>query len=239
MRDRDGDPAAITGRNRLVADYLVEEVLNGLDDDTARFLEEASILEPMSAALLDDVLGRTDSGRQLAAVEATGNLFLIALDDDREWYRFHHLFGELLTSRLGRRDPARLRALHRRASEVLEAEGDLDRAIDHALSAGDRPRAAALVQREAVRSPSPVVPACSPVASPSSTSDPSRPPPTARWPWRGPPSPTATYTRIREAVAARHRRSITAARSPTAPMLGRRGTRTDRRHHRATAGSRG
>ena len=98
VRDRDGDPAPITGRNRLVADYLVEEVLNGLDDDTARFLEEASILEPMSAALLDHVLGRTDSGRQLAAVEATGNLFLIALDDEREWYRFHHLFGELLAS---------------------------------------------------------------------------------------------------------------------------------------------
>ena len=53
----------ITGRNRLVADYLVEEVLNGLDVDTARFLEEASILEPMSAPLLDAVLGRTDSGR--------------------------------------------------------------------------------------------------------------------------------------------------------------------------------
>jgi len=149
-RDRDADPAAITGRNRLVADYLVEEVLNGLDDDTARFLEEASIIEPMSAELLDEVLGRTDSGRQLAAVEATGNLFLIGLDDDREWYRFHHLFGELLTSRLARRDPARLATLHHRASEVLEAHDDLDRAIHHALGAGDRRRAAALVQRQAV-----------------------------------------------------------------------------------------
>jgi LuxR family transcriptional regulator, maltose regulon positive regulatory protein len=149
LRDRD-EGAPFTGRNRLVADYLVEEVLSTLDDDVARFLEEASILEPMSAALLDDVLGRTDSGLLLARVEATGNLFLIPLDDEREWFRFHHLFGELLTSRLGQRDPARLRQLHRRASEVHESGDELDRAIHHALAAGDTVRAAALVQRDAV-----------------------------------------------------------------------------------------
>lgn len=151
LRERNVASVPISGRNRLVADYLVEEVLNGLDDDTARFLEEAAILEPMSAPLLDAVLGRVDAGRKLAEVEATGNLFLIALDDEREWYRFHHLFGELLTSRLSQRDPGRLKALHRRASDVLEAEGDLDRAIHHAIRAGDRDRAAALVQRDAVR----------------------------------------------------------------------------------------
>jgi LuxR family transcriptional regulator, maltose regulon positive regulatory protein len=150
LRESDDASSPISGRNRLVADYLVEEVLNGLDDETARFLEEASILEPMSASLLDDVLGRADSGRQLATVEASGNLFLIALDDERGWYRFHHLFGELLTSRLGRRDPARLQVLHRRASEVLEARDDLDQAICHAISAGDDERAAGLVQQQAV-----------------------------------------------------------------------------------------
>jgi LuxR family maltose regulon positive regulatory protein len=151
LRDRDHEVTApVTGRNRLVADYLVEEVLGGLDSRTARFLEEASILEPMSAGLLDDVLGRNDSGHRLAEVEATGNLFLVALDEERRWYRFHRLFGELLSARLDLRDPLRSRALHRRASEVHEADGDLDRAIHHALAADDRRRAAALVQREAV-----------------------------------------------------------------------------------------
>ena len=85
LRDRDGAQRPITGRNRLVADYLVEEVLNGLDDDTARFLEEASILEPMSARpARRGASAAPTPGAQLAAVEASGNLFLIALDDERD-----------------------------------------------------------------------------------------------------------------------------------------------------------
>lgn len=150
IRDRAHTQVPVTGRHRIVADYLVEEVLDGLDDDTARFLEEASVLEPMNASLLDQVLVRSDSGHMLSAVEASGNLFLVALDDERNWYRFHHLFAELLLARLGQRDHRRLLDLHRRASEVLEAHGDLDRAIHHALRADDPDRAASLVQREAV-----------------------------------------------------------------------------------------
>jgi LuxR family maltose regulon positive regulatory protein len=152
LRDREQSPTAapVTGRNRLLADYLVEEVLGGLDDNTARFLEEASTLEPMSAPLLDAVLGRTDSGRRLADIEASGNLFLVPLDDERHLFRFHHLFGELLTARLRRADPVRFEVLHLQASEHFASAGDTDRAIHHALAADDRRRAAALVQRGAV-----------------------------------------------------------------------------------------
>jgi LuxR family transcriptional regulator, maltose regulon positive regulatory protein len=149
-RDRTALAAPVTGRNRLLADYLVEEVLAGLDPGRATFLEEASVLEPMTARLLDGVLDRSDSGRQLDAVEASGNLFLVPLDEERTLYRFHHLFRELLNARLVARDPERTIELHRRASDVHEAADDVDRAIHHAVLAGDRERAAALVQRDAI-----------------------------------------------------------------------------------------
>jgi LuxR family maltose regulon positive regulatory protein len=149
-RDRPGEWHTISGRNRLLAEYLVEEVLEGLEPALVAFLEEASLVSPMSAELLDVLLDLEESGLRLAELEASGNLFLVALDDEGELYRFHHLFQELLDSRLQRRDPARWRAIHERAVDVLVERGEVDLAVTHAVRAGDHRRAAALVQRDAV-----------------------------------------------------------------------------------------
>ncbi len=150
-REHRGPTAPVlTGRHRLVADYLVEEVLRGLDPAVTAFLEDSAVVERMDADLLDDLLERDDSATRLRALEDSGNLFLVLLDDERRWYRYHHLFAELLRDRLRRRDPGRARCLHRRAADRFEAAGDLDTAIAHAVDAGDEGRAAALVMREAV-----------------------------------------------------------------------------------------
>jgi LuxR family maltose regulon positive regulatory protein len=143
--DGAGSIAGFTGRDRLVADYLVEEVLETLAPDLVWFLERSSILERMSATLLDELLEIDSSGLRLHEIELSGNLFLVPLDGEREWYRYHHLFGELLRSRLRARDRGAFLALQRRASHLLAASGDIDAAIDHAVAAGDRERAAALV----------------------------------------------------------------------------------------------
>ena len=140
-----------TGRDPLIADYLVEEVLDSLPDDVATFLERSSILERMSAPLLDEVLETDDAASRLRAIEASGNLFLVPLDRERSWYRYHHLFGELLRARLAEHDPRASIALHRRASDIFERGGDLDGAVTHAIGAGDRERAIALALRHAPR----------------------------------------------------------------------------------------
>lgn len=149
---RDGAPAdSVTGRHRLVADYLVEEVLNQLDPETATFLTESAVLDRFCAEELDIVLERNDSATMLAAVVRSGNLFLVSLDGQGIWYRYHQLFGDLLRARLRHRDPDRFRALATRAAERLARTGDIDGALLQALAAGDRARAAALVGADAVR----------------------------------------------------------------------------------------
>lgn len=143
--------ARLTGRNRLVADYLVEEVITPLDAGTTAFLLESSVLERMCAAYLDDVLQRDDSARMLTAITRSRNLLLIPLDEERIWFRYHRLFGDLLRARLLEADPARFRVLAGRAAELLQREGDVDGALRQAVAAGDRARAAALVGADAVQ----------------------------------------------------------------------------------------
>lgn len=137
-------PGLVTGRDRMVADYLVEEVLSGLPADTTRFLERASVLDRFTAPQLDELLGVTSAARTLREVEDTTSAFLVALDHRRATYRFHHLFGEMLHDRLVARDPAEARALHLQASRRCERDGDLDAAVRHAVAAADGERAARL-----------------------------------------------------------------------------------------------
>jgi LuxR family maltose regulon positive regulatory protein len=139
-----------SGRHRFVADYLVEEVLHGLDPETTAFLEESSVLDRMCAEHLDELRGAGDSAAHLSAIEESGNLFLVPLDEERRWYRYHHLFGELLRSRLRANGEERHRDLASRASALLEREGDLDGALAQAVAAGDGRRAAALAARDAL-----------------------------------------------------------------------------------------
>lgn len=152
MALRDGAALeALSGRSNLVVDYVVEEVIDRLDADDATFLVESAVLDRFCAEQLDAVLDRNDSAHMLDCMSSTGNPFLIALDPRRCWYRYHHLFGDVLRERLRTADPARFRELTTCAADLLERDGDIDGALLLVLDAGDRARAAALVNREAVR----------------------------------------------------------------------------------------
>lgn len=141
----DAHHTLFSDRDRLVADYLVEEVLRSQRAEVVEFLERSAILERMNAPLLDELFERDDSGNRLTDIEESDNLFLIPLDDERNWYRYHHLFGEMLRERLHQRDPELARLLNQRASLLLEQQGDIDGSISHAMAAADSGRAADLV----------------------------------------------------------------------------------------------
>jgi ATP/maltotriose-dependent transcriptional regulator MalT len=107
--------ASFSGSHRYVLDYLTEEVLNRQPDQVRGFLLETSVLERLSGRLCDAVTGRTDSQRLLEWVERA-NLFLVPLDEVRGWWRYHHLFADLLRMRLHQERPERVVALHRAAA---------------------------------------------------------------------------------------------------------------------------
>lgn len=152
MAFRDGAPVdATAGRNGLIGQYLVEEMLDRLDGTIADFVVESAVLDRFSAAQLDSVLDRTDSALLLDDLTASANGFLVALDHHRQWYRYHRLVADILRDRLRSQDPDRFRLLASRASELLERDGDIDGALVHAVAAEDRAGAAALVGRDAVR----------------------------------------------------------------------------------------
>jgi LuxR family maltose regulon positive regulatory protein len=140
---------AFSGSHRHVLSYLVEEVLNHHPADTLEFLLQTSILERMSAGLCDAMTGRHDSQQLLEQLEHA-NLFLIPLDHDRTWYRYHHLFGEVLRNRLRQSDLAPETELRQRASDWCEAAGLLDEAMHYALAANDLERATAIVEQHGI-----------------------------------------------------------------------------------------
>ena len=148
LRGRD-DPAAFiaefAGDDRFVVDYLVDEVLDRQTADLRTFLLETSILNRLTGPLCAAVTGRSDAKSTLEALERS-NLFLVALDDRRQWYRYHHLFGDVLRARLADEESDRVATLHRRASDWFEAEGDRAEAIRHAMAAEDFVKAAELVE---------------------------------------------------------------------------------------------
>jgi LuxR family maltose regulon positive regulatory protein len=133
-----------SGDHRYLVEYLGDELLGQIDPDVASFLMDASCFERLSGALCDGVLERSGSAALLEAVQRR-NLLVIPLDDRREWYRFHHLMSRFLQTELTRRDPARPRAIHRRASDWFHAHGDADGAVTHAVLGQDLARAEELV----------------------------------------------------------------------------------------------
>ncbi len=138
--------AAFNGSHRYVLDYLAGEVLEHLDEQVRDFLLETSVLERLSAELCDAVTGRAGSQALLEQVEQAG-LFLMPLDEIRGWWRYHHLFADLLRARLQAERPARAVALHR-AAAAWHAEHDLaDDGVRHALAAGDTVWAARLIEQ--------------------------------------------------------------------------------------------
>lgn len=137
--------AAFTGNDRYIVDYLVEEVLERQPEDVRRFLLATSILDRLGGPLCDAVTGGDGGAAMLARLERS-NLFVVPLDDRRQWYRYHHLFGDVLQAHLREAHPDEVAALHRRASRWCEEHGDLPTAIHHALAGGDFERAATQVE---------------------------------------------------------------------------------------------
>jgi LuxR family maltose regulon positive regulatory protein len=149
MRDH-ADPAtfvaSFSGSHRYVLDYLTEEVLDRQSVEVRQFLLETAVLDRVSGALCDAVTGRTDSQEMLERVERA-NLFLVPLDEVRGWWRYHHLFADLLRARLQHQHPERVQALHRSAAAWHEDHGPADDAVRHARAAGDSVWAARLIER--------------------------------------------------------------------------------------------
>jgi LuxR family transcriptional regulator, maltose regulon positive regulatory protein len=148
LQGRD-DPAAFVaefaGDDRFVVDYLVDEVLDRQPGEVRTFLLETSILNRLTAPLCVAVTGRSDARTTLQGLERS-NLFLVPLDDRRQWYRYHHLFGDVLRARLAGEEPERVVDLHGRARAWFEAAGDRAEALRHAMAAGDFAKAAELVE---------------------------------------------------------------------------------------------
>lgn len=142
---------AFAGDDRHVVDYLSAEVLAGLPDEMRGFLLHTSVLERLCASLCDAVTDRPGSERTLHELERS-NFFLIPLDTKREWYCYHHLFGELLRHELALAEPEHARTLHRRASAWHREHGDPSEAIHHATAAGDVADASELILRHWIES---------------------------------------------------------------------------------------
>jgi LuxR family maltose regulon positive regulatory protein len=133
--------AAFSGSHRYVIDYLVDEVLSRQEPMLRDFLRRTAVLDRFTPSLCDAVTGRHDSGELLRQIEAR-NLFLVPLDGEREWFRYHHLFADSLRTEL---DKAERAEVHRRAARWFEALGNLPEAVEQALAAGELTEAARLI----------------------------------------------------------------------------------------------
>lgn len=140
---------AFTGSDRFVADYVRSELLAQLPDDLVEFLTRTAVLDRMCGSLCDAVLQHSGSEALLASIEAS-NLLLVALDHQREWYRYHHLFRDVLLTELTSREPDLAPELHRRAAHWFERNGRHEEAFHHARASGDEDRAALLLEQLAL-----------------------------------------------------------------------------------------
>jgi len=146
QEDVHGFIQAFAGDHRYIVDYLVEEVLRRQPETVRNFLLQTSILDRLNGSLCEAVTAQSGSKSKLEQLQR-GNLFLIPLDDKRDWYRYHHLFADVLRIHLMTEQPDLIPALHKRASEWYEQNGLTADAIRHALSADDFERAANLIER--------------------------------------------------------------------------------------------
>ena len=143
--DNAGFIAGFTGDDRFIVDYLVEEVLQRQPKHVRGFLLRTSILSRLNGSLCDAVTSQ-DGGKAMLETLDRGNLFLVPLDDRRQWYRYHHLFADVLQARLLDEQPRHVHELHQRASEWYEQNGEMPEAIRHAMAGEDFERAADLVE---------------------------------------------------------------------------------------------
>ncbi len=141
--------ADFSGSQRHILDYLTDEVLQQQPEGIRTFLLQSAILDRLSGPLCDALTERNDSNRLLEHLEAA-NLFVIPLDEERRWYRYHHLFSDLLRNQLARSQPELIPELHRRASRWYEENGDIQAAVEHALQESDLTRASQLIEQHAI-----------------------------------------------------------------------------------------
>ena len=142
--DTPGAGVAFAGDDRFIVDYLNSELLSRLPSRQVSFLTRTAVLDRMCGPLCDAVRDTTGSATVLESL-AGSNLLLVPLDRRRQWYRYHHLFRDLLRAELERREPQLIPELHRRAAVWCEANGLEETAIDHAQAAGDADQVAWLV----------------------------------------------------------------------------------------------
>ncbi len=139
---------SFTGSNRHILDYLVDEILDCQPEDLQTFLLQTSILARLSCPACDAVTGRSAGQPTLERLEQS-NLFILPLDEARRWYRYHHLFTDILQNRLKHTQPEIIPELHHRAGDWHESQGLVPEAIDHFLAAGEFERAARLIEEVA------------------------------------------------------------------------------------------
>lgn len=137
--------ASFSGSSRHIMDYLTEEVLRKQEAGNLSFLLETAILDSLTASLCNAVTGRGDGQKMLEQLESA-NLFLVPLDDEHKWYRYHHLFADLLRNRLLQSQQTPVAGLYLRASKWFEREGLISEAIHYAFAAQDFDRAASLIE---------------------------------------------------------------------------------------------
>ena len=141
---------AFGGSQTYIVDYLLEEVLRRQPPDVQEFVLSTSILERLSGPLCDALSGRSDGRRMLDSLQQS-NLFLIPLDDERRWYRYHHLFAAVLRGRVQLEQPAALPELHRRAGAWFAQHGFVAEALAHALAIKDWETMSGLIERHGER----------------------------------------------------------------------------------------
>jgi LuxR family transcriptional regulator, maltose regulon positive regulatory protein len=144
--DAAGFTAAFTGSHRYVLDFLAEEVLEHQSEQVRTFLLETSVLERLSGELCDAVTGRPGSQALLEQAERAG-LFLVPLDEVRRWWRYHHLFADLLRARLQAEQPGRVARLHQNAAAWYDDHEMADDAMRHAVAAREMTWAARLIEQ--------------------------------------------------------------------------------------------
>jgi len=135
---------SFSGSHRLVLDYLIEEVLEQQSESVQTFLLQTAILERLNGSLCDALTGQ-DNGQATLEMLEHANLFFVPLDEERRWYRYHHLFGDLLRERLKQTQPKKLPILHSLASKWFEQQGLIDEAIEHALQSDNFDQAARMI----------------------------------------------------------------------------------------------
>lgn len=144
--DVDGFIRAFAGTNCFIMDFMLEEVLARVPEEVQAFLIQTAVLTRLTGPLCDAVTGASGGQEMLESLEKR-NLFIVPLDDDRHWYRYHHLFADLLQTRLVQSGPERAARLLSRAAEWCEQDGQVSEAVSYALAAKDYARAAGLIAK--------------------------------------------------------------------------------------------